>query len=426
MSKYYRGLGVFFVAVFLMALSCMVSGAKVSLNLVAQAGLMYAIPVEGMAKEYMKRNPNIEIIVESLPYEQAVTRIALDVAGGGGTYDLIWVDYKFLGGYVRSNYLLSLEKYLSKDPEFRADIEADYVSIQLQSNVWEGELYGIPIYTDSTMMYYRTDVLAKAGVEKPTNYDELLEICPKIHNPPKMFAIGGHYQRFWAADAWYAILWPLAGPLWDENYVPHLDSPAALKATNIFKEVVKWAPEDALTWDEGLVNDAMGSVGIIAIAPNTWSSTVAADSEKFKFASVVKPSTSPAVDGTTKWTSALGGYALSIGKFSPHADEAWEFLRWMTARENQELYLGFGAHPSRISILTSPVAIAKDPSLPVLVEAMKRAKARPRIPEFAQVEQLIGVELDKIIIGEKEVKETLQDMNEAIYDVMKETGRIKE
>jgi len=424
MSKCYGGLCVFFLVVIFLAVSCMVSAAKVRLAFITPAGPMYGITAKDMAGEYMKRHPDIEVMVDSFPFDEYITRIAMDVAGGGGTYDVVWFDFKMLGGYVRSNYLLSLENYLSKDPEFRADVEEDFVPIQLKTNTYERELYGIPCYADSTMMFYRKDVLAKAGLGKPKSYDDILEAAPKIHNPPKMYAIGGHYQRFWAGDAWFAILWPAGGEIWDENYVPHLDSPAALKAARLFEKLVKWAPREALNWGEGDVNDAMGSAGIIAIAPSTWSSTVAADPKTFKFAPVIGVSPSPGVDGVIEGASSLGGFALGIGKFSPHQDEAWKFIKWFTARENQEMYLNFGAHPARISILTSPVA--KDPAFPVLVEAMKRAGARPNIPEWATAEHIIGVELDKIITEEKTPEEALHDMNKAVYDVLKETGRIKE
>lgn len=427
MLKGKKGLGVFFLVLIFIAVSSMMSVAKVHLVEIAPSGPEFGGAAVSMAKVYMQRNPDVKVTVDVFPYEEYVVKVAVDLAGGGGTYDFIWMDPWYLGSYVSSNYIASLDDYLAKDPAMKADVYEDFVSKQLKYNTWNGKLYAIPHHSNATHMFYRKDLLINAGVEKPTSYSQLLEIAPKLHNPPKVYAIGGHYQRFWATDAWLSLLWASGGEIYDpETYVPQLDSPEALKAATTFKEVVKWAPSDALTWGEGGVNDAMGSAGIIAVLPSTYSSPIAADPEMFKYAPIIGVSTSPSVDGRTEGGSLLAGWTSALCNNSSNKDEAWKFIKWFTSRKSQEMWLfKFGAHPARISILTSYRAQILDPALPVIVDSMARAGLRPQISGSAKIQSIIGVELDRIITGQKSPKDALLHMQSAITDVLKEAGRIK-
>ncbi len=162
------------------------------------------------------------------------------------------------------------------------------------------------------------------------------------------------------------------------------------------------------------------------MVPSTYSSPIAADAGMYKYAPVMGVSTSPSVGGVTKGGSLLAGFTLALANKSENKAAAWEFMKWFTSRKSQEEWLfEYGAHPARISVLTDPRAQVLDPSLPVLVEAMARAGLRPQVAESAQISEIVGVELDLIITGQKNPQEALLAMQEALTDLMKESGRIK-
>src|SRR5919197_1134712 len=51
---------------------------------------------------------------------------------------------------------------------------------------YEGKLYAAPFYGESSALFYRKDILQKAGVQlsdKPT-WDEVAAAAKKLHNPP--------------------------------------------------------------------------------------------------------------------------------------------------------------------------------------------------------------------------------------------------
>ncbi len=47
----------------------------------------------------------------------------------------------------------------------------------------DGKLAGIPIITEQEILYYRKDLLQKAGIAVPKTLDELTDAVKKLHDP---------------------------------------------------------------------------------------------------------------------------------------------------------------------------------------------------------------------------------------------------
>ena len=54
---------------------------------------------------------------------------------------------------------------------------------------WKGKLYGLPIYSEVTILYYRADLLKAAGLDVPKTLDELSADAAKLNKPPRTFGI---------------------------------------------------------------------------------------------------------------------------------------------------------------------------------------------------------------------------------------------
>src|SRR3712207_9432993 len=51
----------------------------------------------------------------------------------------------------------------------------------MQAATYEGKIYAVPWYTDAGLLYYRQDLLEKAGYsEPPVTWDELEEMANKV------------------------------------------------------------------------------------------------------------------------------------------------------------------------------------------------------------------------------------------------------
>ncbi|MCA9980159.1 MAG: extracellular solute-binding protein, partial [Anaerolineales bacterium] len=64
-----------------------------------------------------------------------------------------------------------------------ADIAGDHFDAIIENNTVDGQLIGIPWFTDAGLLYYRTDLLEKYGYDgPPATWDELEEMAQTIQD----------------------------------------------------------------------------------------------------------------------------------------------------------------------------------------------------------------------------------------------------
>jgi len=397
---------------------------KIHWAFVTPSGPRYQFAAEGMSKEYMKLNPGIDITVHPFPYGEYVTKIALDVAGGTGVYDIIWVDYGFIGGYADANYMMPLDSYISANPEYWQDIQSDIYLNVLNLYQYKEHWYGVPNDGNTHIFYYRKDVLAEKGVEVPETWEQVLQIAPKLHNPPKMYAVGANLNRWFSVDTWLPLFFGSGGWVWDDNFAPTINSPAGVWAGKMLKKLFQYVPQESLSWAEGDLYEGMGGAGITAMAPAAWGGATLTNPKLSKFADRIGATMPPTAKD--KRVLPMGGFGLGIATTASYPDKIWDFIMFYTARENQRRVVSYTGQPARISALKDPANVEKSPYFPALAEGLRYALPQPVIAEYAQFKPIIGVQLHKVLLGEKSVEEALDDANESLYEVMRRGGKLIE
>jgi len=396
---------------------------KKTIKVLGWAGPRCEFSSKGIADIYMKTYPDVKVVVDGYPYGEFLVKIALDIAGGGGAYDVVWAFTPFDKSYAEAGYLRSLDKYLLDDPEYWADFRKDtypnVLSLYQHGDHW----WAMAADSNTQLFYYRKDLLSQAGVKVPTTWDEVLKAAVKLHNPPDIYAIGNYLQRYWATDSWLALFYSAGGEFWTEDYQPLINSPAGLQATELLLELSKYNPPEALSWDEAKLHDALGNAGIVAMAPNNWAGPVLTDPKMSKFADQIDVAMVPRLNGNL--VVPMGGLGLGVTTRSGYPDEAWRFIKSYLARENQRTVVSLGGQPARLSALTDPVNVAKNRFFPLLAESLKLAVLRPVEVEYERLAELLGVELDNVILGKKTPKQALDDVNKTAEEIFMETGRMK-
>jgi raffinose/stachyose/melibiose transport system substrate-binding protein len=146
---------------------------KMGDNLPDRANTWGAV-VEQINAEFKKANPGVEIVTESYPdqpYQQkmkiyATAKQLPDVFKYWSFTSLLkpMVD----GGQAQALDRKEFEKY-------------GYLPGALDSNVYAGKLYGIPVSADLWVVYYNKALFKQAGIEKlPTTMDELMAAAQKL------------------------------------------------------------------------------------------------------------------------------------------------------------------------------------------------------------------------------------------------------
>jgi raffinose/stachyose/melibiose transport system substrate-binding protein len=130
--------------------------------------------VEQINAEFKAANPGVEIVTESYPDQPYQQKIKI-YATAKQLPDVFkyWSFSSLLKPFVDGGFVMPLNK---------ADFaKFGYVPGSLESNMWGGKLYGIPVSADLWVIYYNKKLFKDAGVTKiPTTIEDLVALAPKF------------------------------------------------------------------------------------------------------------------------------------------------------------------------------------------------------------------------------------------------------
>ena len=116
-------------------------------------------------------NENIDLVVDVVSWNDIYTVVNTRIANGEAP-DLLnidgFADYQADGLLLPASEWVSEETYAKFFPSF------------LEQSVVDGTVWAVPDLASARALYYNADILAAAGVEVPTTWDELVAACEAI------------------------------------------------------------------------------------------------------------------------------------------------------------------------------------------------------------------------------------------------------
>ncbi len=373
-------------------------------------------------------------------------RTTTDIATGGGSFDIM-----FIGAYETP--IWGAKGWLTPLDDFADDADYDLEDIfQLVRNGLsaDGSLYAVPLYSETSFTFYRTDVFEKAGVEAPTEqptYDEFAEMVAKVHDPDN--GIYGTCQRGkagWGENM--AFIGPLAnafGAKWfDMDWQPQLDSEEWNNAITYYVDLMNNYGPPGASANGHNENRALFKDGKCA----TWVDATSAAND------VRNPNTSSVADVTdffqapkqvtSNGTGWFWSWALAIPASSKKADVAKDFLKWGTSKEYYEMVgesEGWVAVPSgtRASVHedarlleAAPFAetikqaiFSVDPANPTKDPVPYTGVQFVAIPEFQGIGNYVGQQIAAALTGQATVEDALANSQKFAVREMTKAGYIK-
>ena len=102
-----------------------------------------------------------------------------DWASGTNSVDAAVFAPQWMVDYVSGGYLEDLGPRIAKDPKIKWDQIGPF--FRNFSATYGGKIYLVPLDGDFHMLYYRTDMLEKAGLKPPKTWDEYLEVAKAVN-----------------------------------------------------------------------------------------------------------------------------------------------------------------------------------------------------------------------------------------------------
>ena len=148
------------------------SGEQVTLNVIAaQYGQNTAEWWKGFEADFEAANSNIDLVVDVVSWNDIYTVVNTRI-GNNQAPDILNIDV--FADYQAEGLLLPAEEYISKETY------AKFYQSFLDQSVVDGTVWAVPDLASARAMYYNKDILAAAGCEVPTTWDELVDVCEKI------------------------------------------------------------------------------------------------------------------------------------------------------------------------------------------------------------------------------------------------------
>ncbi|MFD0693757.1 ABC transporter substrate-binding protein [Paenibacillus sp. GCM10027628] len=283
--------------------------------------------------EYMQKNPNIQIKVETLsPDPQFQDKIKVYNASNQ-LPDIIsaWGNTNYLKPLVNNNALAEINKDELKDMGF--------IPASLDGFSFDGKLYGLPRNSDFWVLYYNKKMFADNGLQVPKTEAELLDVVTKL-KAKKIVPIAMDGREAWTSGLWFDTLLQRASGTWDTSKKGMDRSgtfadPAVAQAAGAMQKWIKAGAfgDGFLNQDYGAARNMFGQGKAAMFMMGEWEMGMAADTN---FSEEVRNNIGAfpipgmeegkgSIEDLTAWFG--GGYAVSNN--SKHKKEAIEFLKWM-------------------------------------------------------------------------------------------------
>lgn len=351
----------------------------------------------------------IETLPEAADEQRVQQTLVLDA--GGADFDILAVDVMWTGEYAENDWVLSFE-------DRRGELEDALLAGPLESAQFQGELWAVPYNSNAGFLYYRTDLVD----EPPTTWDELKEVgmaAAEEAGIAPFVAQGARYEGFVVNFLEY--YWSAGGELFNEDTtaVEWPSGDAAMTALEFMRDSFEdgfFAPGFNTAMEEEARTEFQGGN---AVFMRQWPYAVSLINDDPESPANDNYDIAPLPTFTGEGTiSALGGFNNAVSAFSNHPEEAMEFVMWLSTDPEVQAFLGERALP--------PVAeqayedLSDDPVMALLAEVLPEARARPPIPQWPEISDVMQRELFPAYNGDADLQAAIDAVGETLQGVVDE------
>jgi ABC-type glycerol-3-phosphate transport system substrate-binding protein len=358
---------------------------------------------------FMADNPDIEVKTESIHWGK-IDGLAIQAAAAGGGPDVLNVYSVQLTKHVNAKTVAPLNTYVEK---WYGQHKTDYI-IAPKETEYDGKVYGLLWETRVWLLYYRQDLLEKAGLKVPHTLDDLAKVAQKIGSDRLQgFVVGLSDTQLAAAfvETFEPLLWGAGGSLLDAKGKAAFNSPAG-------QQVMQWIADLTRTGGMGKAAASMNADDILSgFKAGTigmsfqGSMRVSAAREAKDVGPMIRTAPLPGFQAGKPSPGLTAGQSLTIGANSKNKDAAWRFIEYYLSPKAQLLFAKAGVLPIRKSVYADPYF--QTPQGQELIQWRDYINNHGRVgryPEdFAKLSELLARAAQDVVLRNVPVKQALDD-----------------
>ncbi len=340
--------------------------------------------------DFQREHPHIQVRVDRLPWSAAHEKL-LTAFAGDATPDVAQLGNSWLAEFAALGALAPLDAWLAATPALQPD---DWFDGIWQTNVVGGQLLGLPWYVDTRLLFYRSDLFARAGIDQapptwsawvaalnalqrsgiahpqllPTNeFEPLLALALQQGEP--LLRDGGRYGNFRSAGFQRAL-----GFFLDRFSSGHAPPVTNNQVANLWQEFGRgsFAAYIAGPWNIGELDRRLGLA-----RRSDWAT-----------APLPAPDNSPQRPGA----STAGGSSLVVFRRSARQADALTLLAWLAQPVVQQRFHALtGNLPPRRSTWQRTDAngqrLIDEPKTRAFATQLEQVRPAPAVPEWERIAQ---------------------------------------
>jgi len=347
---------------------------------------------EGLIGDFERRHPGVKVIREVGPHSSTEFHdlVTQKLRNRDRDLDVFFMDVIWPGEFAAAGWALPLDEY------FSVSQQKEFLTAPIEATRYRGRIYGVPLFVDAGMLYFRKDLLAKYQLEPPHTWPVLVEQAKRILAQERDPYLTGYSAQFKQYEGLVCNMMEFimsnGATLWDEKTLKStLASSRASEAVRFVRDQIirTISHRGVLAYQEpeSLALFIQGKALFHRNWPYAWE--VANDPQRSKIAGHVGVIPLPSFPGHTS-VATLGGWQLGISRFSRNPRLAWQFVEFMTSREAQkQIALATGRGPARAALYSDPEVLAKYPHFSARYETFILAEPRPRTPVYLPLSNIM-------------------------------------
>ena len=348
---------------------------------------------EALAR-FKKGHPHIRVVRELAPHSSTAYHDMLTqkLKNRDTTVDVFFMDVIWVPEFAAAGWARPLTD------RFPPAAQAKFLPATIQAGTYHGTLYGIPSRIDGGMLYYRKDLLDAYTFAPPKTWPELAEQAETI--------LAGEHRRYPGLQGYSAQLKQYEGLVCNmleliesgggrlvsaDGRRSLLSTPESLAPMTFARDRLmgRVFSQAALMYQEpeSLAVFVQGNAVFHRNWPYAWE--VSNDPSRSKVAGKVGVAPLPHFPGG-KSISALGGWLYGISALSPRAQEAWEFIAFLSSEDMQRYFaVHAGIAPSRTALFSAPALLEAKPFFRKQLPIFRTTSPRPRSPLYPALSHIL-------------------------------------
>lgn len=308
-----------------------------------------------------------------------------------------------------------------------ADVTGDHFPAIVENNTVDGELKGIPYYTDAGLLYSRSDLLEKYGYDgPPATWDELEEMATTIvegesaDNPDFVgFTWQGNAYEGLTCDALEWVKSHGGGEIVEDGVIT-INNPNAIAAID---RAASWiggiSPAGVTGWTEE-DSRAVWQAGNAAFHRNWPYAYSLAQADDSVIKGLVTVSPLPAGPGGSP-AGTLGGWQLAVSKYSEHPQEAADLALFLASEEGQKKNaIEQSLLPTIESLYQDADVLEASPFFGELFDVFTNAVARPSTvtaPNYNETSVAFFNAVHSVLTGENDAQTAIEELELDLEDI---------